>query len=148
VEIYSRFNVPHRRAYLSGGPSLTQQHFANEVNINSIIARYNRTGYLTDPLKPGFSRPQFGDFSDIVDFQTAQDIVIRGNEAFASLPSAIRKRFDNDPSLFLSFMDDISNRDEAISLGIISEKVEIEPISVVISEKSGKASKQSEQLST
>jgi len=46
----------------------------------------------------------------------------------ASLPSKIRDRFGNDPSQLLSFLADSSNKDEAISLGLVSAPVGVEVV--------------------
>lgn len=144
MEIFSRFKVPFRRQFLTVGPTLAQQHFANEVNINQIIARYRTTGLLTDPLRPATRLAQFGDFSDVVDYQTAQNIIIAADAAFMSLPAVVRKRFDNDPAKYIAFMEDEKNYDEALKLGLVDPKVEAEPLAVRVVEKSEKASKQSE----
>ena len=39
---------------------------------------------------------------------------------FDSLPSSLRERFSNDPSRLLAFVDDESNFDEAVKLGLLS----------------------------
>ena len=62
--------------------------------------------------------PQFGEFDSVQDFQTAQDIILRANEQFASLPSKVRARFDNDPAKLLEFVSNKDNLDEAVRLGI------------------------------
>lgn len=100
-------------------PSLTQQQFKEECDINNIIARYETTGLLTDPLHPGTRIPQFGDFSNVPDYLHAQTIIARTREAFEALPSKIRDRFDNDPALMLEFLQDESNREEAVKLGLV-----------------------------
>jgi len=145
MDIYSRFNVPFRRGFTPGGPSLTQQHFGNEVNINSIIAKYNRTGFMIDPGRSPSNRPQFGDFVNVPTYQEAQNILLAADQAFADLPSQLRKRFDNDPAKMLEFLSIPENRDEAISLGLVNPVPVSEPIAVHVVEKSAKASKQSEQ---
>lgn len=99
-------------------PSLTKQSFKDECDVNFILAKYERTG-LVDHI----SRFQ-GDYSDVtdtVDLHTALNIVRDANDAFASLPSNIRKRFNNDPAHFMDFVSDPENRDEMISLGLISD---------------------------
>lgn len=104
-------------------PSLTQQQFKEECDINNIIARYETTGLLTDPLHPGTRQPMFGDFSNVMDYQAAQNIVVRANEAFEALPAKLRDRFDNDPALMLEFLQDENNREEAVKLGLVKESV-------------------------
>lgn len=112
-------------------PSLTQQQFAAEADINNIIARYERTGILVDPLIDRRGQPMYGDFSNIDSYFEAQVKVARAKELFEALPAKIRDRFGHDPGKLIEFVEDGKNRDEAIELGLIerpevNEKVKIE----------------------
>lgn len=118
--IHSRYNLPPQVSIAFLEPTLAQQHFADEVNINSIIAKYNATGFLVDPTVATSRMPQYGDFSDVVDYHTAQTAIATANQNFALLPSAIRKRFNNDPAELLQFLEKEENRDEAVTLGLIN----------------------------
>lgn len=99
-------------------PSLAQQHFKEECDINNIIARYEQTGVLVDPTLPGRNF-EFGDYSAVQDYQDSLNYVIEAREMFDSLPSKLRERFNYDPSKLLQFLADESNRDEAIRLGLV-----------------------------
>lgn len=114
-------NPPSRVVQESFKPSLTQQHFKDECDINHIMRRYRETGFLTDPLAQPTAKPMFGDFSTAFDFHEAQNTIARANEAFAALPSSVRKRFANDPGAFLAFMEDERNIDEAVRLGLVEK---------------------------
>ena len=116
--MYSRFNLPPRRPVMNDEPSMTQQHFAEECDVNSIMARYQKTGILVE--NPGTLRPFFDDFTNVSDFQTAQNAVIDVHESFMQLPSRIRARFDNDPGALLEFLGNEVNRNEAVSLGLVN----------------------------
>lgn len=116
--MYSRFNLPPRRPVMNTEPSMAQQHFKDECDINQIMARYQRTGILTD--NPGSLRPLFGDFSNVSDFQSAQNAILDVNDSFMSLPSSIRARFNNDPGYLLEFLAKEENRGEAVSLGLVN----------------------------
>lgn len=96
-------------------PSLAQQQFKDECDINVILERFNVTGQL--PVSP--LQPQFGDFSGITDYQTALNAVLDAQESFDSLPARIRERFANDPAAFVDFCLDEANRDEMQALGLI-----------------------------
>jgi len=120
---YQRHNV--YLGTVNNKPTMTQQQFANEVNINSIIGRYKTTGVL--PEREG--RPVFGDFSNLTDFRTAQGIVAEANQAFQALPAVIRRRFNNDPAEFISFVEDEDNRKEAEKLGLVPKK-EVKPTEI------------------
>lgn len=99
-------------------PSLTQQHFKDEADINKIIARYNRTGVLVDPTTPRSGDALFGDFSEVKDFSDAQNFICMAKEAFMELDSSIRRRFHNDPAELIAFLNDPSNIEEGRKLGI------------------------------
>ena len=118
--IYSRFNLPPRRPIVNNEPSMTQQHFKDECDINQILARYQKTGILVEPGVGSGLSPVFGDFTDVVDYQTAQNAIIDVQETFAQLPSSLRARFDNDPAALLAFLGKEENRNEAISLGLVN----------------------------
>lgn len=108
-------------------PSMTQQHFRDECDINFIIAKYEQTGFLTDPLRPGSRMYEFGDYSAVQDYQDSLNCVIAAREMFDSLPSKIRERFNYDPSRLLQFLSDESNRDEAVRLGLVDPPSPAEP---------------------
>lgn len=96
-------------------PSLAQQQFKDECDINTILERFNVTGQL--PVSP--LQPQFGDFSGITDYQTALNAVLDAQESFDALPARVRERFANDPAAFVDFCLDAANRDEMKALGLI-----------------------------
>ena len=107
-------------------PSATLQSFKNDADINCIIARYENTGVLVDPTVPVSRTPEFGDFSDMPDYQTAQNVIIAAKDAFYSLSSKIRERFQNDPAAYFEFVRNLKegseDYDEAISLGIVNKR--------------------------
>lgn len=118
-----KFKINHTNATAKGivftDPSMTQQHFKDETMIDNILQKYAETGFLTDPFSP--KRPiQFGDFSDVTDFQTAQNAVARATEYFESLPSHIRASFNNSPSDFLQALNDPEQRGKLEELGFIA----------------------------
>lgn len=80
-------------------PTLTQQHFRDEVNVNNIVARHKNTG--VDPFAHRASSLRFG-FATSQDFETAMFEVANVQNAFAMLPAAKRAEFDNDPAVWLA----------------------------------------------
>lgn len=100
--------------------SMTQQHFKDECDINCIISRFNTTGYLVDPTLPRRDY-QYGDFSNIADYQTAMNTVIEAQAAFEALPSSVKQRFNYSPAALMEFMADSSNREEAVKLGLVKD---------------------------
>jgi phage internal scaffolding protein len=100
-------------------PSLTQQHFKDETDINNILRQFNVTGMLPEaPLSP-----RYGDFTGIVDYHTALNAVIAAEDGFMALPADLRARFENDPENLINFLNDESNKDEAVKLGLIDQKL-------------------------
>lgn len=96
-------------------PSMTQQHLKEECDVNSILEKYRRTGYI------GHINPragQSGDFSNLQDFKQNLDMVKSAYSMFENLPAHVRKRFANDPANLIDFINDSQNTDEAIKLGL------------------------------
>ena len=95
-------------------PTLAQ-HFKEECDINTILQKFNVTGILPEaPLSP-----RYGDFSGIGDYHTTLNRVMAAKDEFASLPAQIRARFENDPYKLIEFLDDETNREEAVQLGLV-----------------------------
>lgn len=99
---------------------LTQQQFAEEVDINTIVKRFGITGQLPENLR----MPVSGDFTDITDFQSAMNAVVAAKDEFMRLPGELRQRFNHDPAQLISFLEDDKNKDEAIKLGLVNKPPE------------------------
>lgn len=100
---------------------VTQQQFAEEVDINTIVKRFGLTGELPN----GVAMPVSGDFTGVSDYHTALNLVREAQAAFMELPASIRSRFDNDPGKVVEFLDDEKNREEAVQLGILAKPPEV-----------------------
>lgn len=96
----------------------TQQSFAEEVDINTIVKRFKLTGELPENVPMILQ----GDFTNVVDFRSAMDMVVQAREAFDAMPAEVRTRFHNDPQEMLDFSSDAANLDEAIKLGLVREE--------------------------
>lgn len=94
----------------------TDQSFADESDINSIMARYQSTGEM--PIL----NEREGQWLDTtgMDFQRHMDYIISAQELFQELPSAIRDRFNNDPATFLDFTGNDANKREMAQMGLLS----------------------------
>lgn len=105
---------------ISSPPSMTKQSFAAECDINNIMKQFQKTGMLNH-VNAKAQSGIYADLPDEVDFQTAMNTVMQGEEAFASLPSKLRTRFGNDPAEFLAFVSDPANADELVELGLATK---------------------------
>lgn len=92
-------------------PSKTDQSFKKDCDVNHIMDKYTKTGHLTHMQQ---KQGMYADVSMIEDLGQAYNDVQRAEEAFESLPSKLRNKFDNDPVKFVEFMQDPKNMDEAI----------------------------------
>lgn len=83
--------------------------------MNVILADYSRTGFMKH------AKVNQGRYDDVsaIDFQTAMTTVANANSMFESLPANVRKRFSNNPTNFLEFVQNPNNKAEMKSLGIL-----------------------------
>lgn len=96
-------------------PSLTQQSFVQDANLNVIAKRYGITDIPNVPIS--------GDVIDTSLFPSLTEILDHQREAIQAwqrLPLKIRKRFHEDPNELLDFLADPDNRQEAIRLGLLT----------------------------
>lgn len=100
------------------GEGRTKQSFADDSDINNIMARYLKTGLIEAVNK---HEPQYGDTTGI-NFQACMDTVVAAKAMFADMPAKIRNRFDNDPGKFLDFVNNPENIDEGVKLGLLTPR--------------------------
>lgn len=87
-------------------PSLTRQEFADECDINTIMARYEAGGAISHVNR---AEPMYLDTTMYPDLRGAMDLFREAALSFNALPAAVRKEFDNDPQLFVDFASDPAN---------------------------------------
>lgn len=104
----------------TNSPSLTKQSDAIDSDINSLFARFERTGQLPNMiLQDGV----YGDFSNVVDYQKAVEIVTHASKQFEALDVSIRNRFNNNAAEFLAFATDPANMDELEKMKLLKPEV-------------------------
>lgn len=114
-----------------GNPAIgrcKQSHKA-ECDINNILRNYDRTGLITHVNR---STAEYGDYSEVNEFQDSLNMVISATDSFMELPSEIRKKFGNDPGNFFEFATDPKNAAEMVELGLAYKIEEEQPIKVEI----------------
>ncbi|AZL83008.1 internal scaffolding protein [Apis mellifera associated microvirus 22] len=114
-EVQTRPNGTTRVRTINIEPTRTQTQFKDQCDINQIIAKYKKTGEITHLSQ---KKGAYIDVSEIQDYQSALNVVLKAEEAFLTLPADLRKKFDNDPTKLISFLEDPKNDPEAIELGI------------------------------
>lgn len=97
------------------GTSKTKQSFADETNINKIMAKYKSTGQM--PVLNN-KKPNFG-FAPSYDFRAAMETIVKMQDEFNKLPAKTRQEFDYDPALFLEFCENEENAEELAEMGLI-----------------------------
>ena len=80
-------------------PSLAQQQFAEDADINVMLERFKVTGQM--PMAA--QQAAYGDFTQVGDFRSAMDALRSAQEAFMSIDPKIRAQFGNDPGAFSEF---------------------------------------------
>lgn len=126
---YTRFDTPPKVQTFNSAPSLTQQQFKEEADINNIIASFNTTGLLTNPLVQSARQPMFGDFSNLPqDYMQVQNQLLEAQANFMDLPAKIRQRFNNSPAELISFLQNPQNFDEAVELGLVEKSLAPQPL--------------------
>lgn len=132
-KIHYSFHRPHKRVQFTGElvnhktgevftpPSRTKQQFLEASDINNIMKQYSPAAqrrFLESVAATG----ALNELPDAVEFQDSLNLVIQAEKAFNSLTAKVRNRFDNDPAQFLAFWQDPANQDEAIRMGLATDK--------------------------
>lgn len=116
--IEKRKNGSIRVYTVNNEPSMTDQQFKDDCDVNFIVDKFTKTGNLTHLAK---FQGMYADVSEIPDLAQAMQIVSTAQTAFDTLPAELRSRFGNSPVNMVEFLNDINNKDEAIKLGLIPQ---------------------------
>lgn len=105
----------------------TKQSFAASLDVNNIVKTHPNLdpSSVTDgQIQSILANPElYGEYDSEQDFATALNIVNRAKEQFDTLPSALRRRFKEDPYEFLSYVNDKNNIEEMKSFGLLKEEI-------------------------
>lgn len=111
------FHRPHERSTIAfREQGRTQQAFKDQCDVNQIMARYARHGVLDHA---NTYRGVYGDFTEVGDYHTLCNQVVRAQEMFMGLPAEVRKMFNNDPGAFLEFAENPENADQMVEMGLM-----------------------------
>lgn len=130
MKFQSAYSEPVRDSDLvCDDPSLAQQSFKDDADINVLLERFKVTGQMPS----GVVLPSYGDYTGITDYRQAADVLRQANDEFMKLPANMRSRFNNSPQEFLEFCMDEKNLPELRKLGLAKpEQAEPAPSRVVI----------------
>lgn len=120
---YAAKEVSLATAVDTGDESFVQQQFADEVDINTIIRRFG----VTHEMPSGISGGVYGDFTGIVDYDSAVAAVERARDGFLALDPEVRERFGNDPGVYLEHVESLSDEELGPEVGIRAPVVEPVP---------------------
>lgn len=115
VKFKTAYDERKREGFRTEGESLTQQHFAQEADIKTIIKKHDRTGIISHVAR---GVAQYGDFSEVNEYREALDVVNAANASFMQLPSQVRSMFENDAGKFFEFATNPENDAKMIELGL------------------------------
>ena len=121
-------------------PSLTQQEFAENADINIML---KKLVVSKDPIamarlaQPNFNGVDTLDLSEIGDYKESLDRVLEVQNNFNNLPADWRKKFGQDPVQFLQYIADPDNREVLENAGLMhpaepSSPPPPEPVPVVM----------------
>jgi len=95
-------------------PTMTQQQFKEECDINNVMRRYIKTGVIDHLAK---HQAQYADIEP-VSYHEAMNTIATANSMFEELPAQARRNFNNDPTKFLEFVQNPDNSDKLIDMGL------------------------------
>lgn len=134
TQFKTAYQKSDRKGLSFAKPSRTKQSEKDACDINLIVPKIAR-GEIINHINT--SGAQYADLTSYgTSYHENLNAIINANNSFMQLPSNIRKKFDNDPASFLDFINDASNYDEAVSLGLINKKVEVSSPTQTASETS------------
>lgn len=97
------------------GKGRTRQSFKAECDINTIMARFKKTGVMDFTSR---YQPRYADVT-AADFTKSMHVVAEARSMFFAMPAHIRDRFENKPEAFLEFVQNPNNKEEARALGLL-----------------------------
>lgn len=105
---------PRTKVVSPKGKQKAQQQFKEDADLNIIMRKFQKGEAIDHFAKYG---GVYGDFNPHT-YQESLNIIKKADEMFAELPSNVRNRFENDPSAFLTFVQNPDNLEEAKTMGL------------------------------
>lgn len=105
---YSMDDVSRETALVCEDETKTQQQFAEECDINTIVRQFGITGEMPQNVRV----PLTDEFVETMDYRSSLDKLMEADRAFMQFPAELRARFGNDPAKFVDFVSDPANIEE------------------------------------
>lgn len=141
VEIYGLYNRPKVKGFEFTEPSMTQQQYAFECDLNNIVdhnMHFKDPAFVTKLRLQGLlsdEKAVYGDFTNVKDYQSALETIHLAQEQFNQLPAKVRDKFENNPALMLDFCNRAVNDSDLYAQGVdlgLFEKTVVEPVNPVV----------------
>ena len=96
-------NTPRKKTWLincTEEEDCTKQSFKDECDMNNIVSRINKSGFIPLEAQDSLRRQVYADVSGAPQsLEEAYSIVERADEAFSTLPARLRERFGGPAGL-------------------------------------------------
>lgn len=109
--------------------TLAQQQFKDQCDVNKIMEKYKKGKPITHL---NTSSGVYADLLEIPDYREALEIVRHAQDAFLDLPAKIRAEHENDPQKLIQWLQDPSNDDKAVELGLKTRPQKAQPVEVIV----------------
>tara|TARA_Y100001968_G_scaffold309831_1_gene330098 strand:- start:154 stop:633 length:480 start_codon:yes stop_codon:yes gene_type:complete len=120
IPFRTHYSPQLRVTFETEGESLTEQQFAEESQIINKIRKYDSQGFFDSINR---NPAQYTDFTQVRDLSDAIDQIEQARDAFQTIPSDVRKKFNNSASEFFEFASKESNYGELVKLGLATQRV-------------------------
>lgn len=111
-----------RRPIVFLGKSRTKQSPREACDANAIVKRWQSTGVIEHVMK---TSPRYGDFENVDDYLTSLNRVHQAHDQFDELPAEIRDHCQNDPGVFLAWVENPENASQMAELGLTDLAVQM-----------------------
>jgi phage internal scaffolding protein len=119
IPFRTHYSPQLRVTFETEGDSLTEQQFAEESQILNKIRKYDSQGFFDSINR---NPAQYTDFTQVRDLADAIDQIEEARASFQTIPSDVRKKFNNSPSEFFEFASQEKNYDELVKLGLAKQR--------------------------
>lgn len=121
MKILNAYDKSQGQVHPKCGKTMTEQHHKKACDINTIMARYQKTGLVDHVNRHSGS---YGDATG-ADFKAAQDLVATHKSIFEELPAQIRAEYDNDVAIYL---DDVATEEGVERLKGLLDYRDLDPL--------------------